>query len=296
MTQAKILIIGGSGYLGSHLSMYLTNQGHEVHNTGSKPSSKPNYYQLLFEDVNSFENLPETTFDLVLILAAKLNALGITNLDHPDLKSNTIGYAQFLEFFQKRKLADKIIYVSSMTVYSEQNAQPVPENGQIGPVNTYGLSKYLAENITSFFCERKQVSGIILRSPGIYGGDRKSGFIYHTIRKLKNNEAITLQTKGLIYWETIYINDLCEIIDTFISHYSWKVPFDIYNVCYGEETDMYATVYYLNKALGKDQSINEEEVKGYIPFWLSNEKLKTVIPLTKSYYNSLKEYLNVFEE
>ena len=182
-----------------------------------------------------------------------------------------------------------------MTVYSPKNQLPVSENGAIAPVNTYGLSKYIGECVTSFFCNSTHVRGVILRLPGVYGGDKRGGFIYNTIDNLKNGNPVQISSQNLIYWETIHVDDLCLMIKNFIRQYEWKQTLDVYNVCYGRETDFYDTFEFIKTNTANREAIISETEKGYIPFFLSNEKLKNIIPMREDYFGKLKEYISEIE-
>ena len=179
-----------------------------------------------------------------------------------------------------------------MTVYDSNNSIPVKEDDKIAPANTYGLSKYLAEVITNFFCVQNNLKGVILRLPGIYGGDKNNGFIYNTIKKAKDNQLIELDTQGLVYWETIFINDLCEMIWAFLKQYQWELPTDIFNVSYGCETDFNNTAEFIVESLQKGNLNIKNEKKGYVPFYLSNDKISKLIEVKTDYFGQLKKYVN----
>ena len=287
----KILLVGGTGYIGRHLEEALKNADFEVHITGTINRNEKNYHRILFADEMSFQSLSGKTFDLMIILASKLDALGTTQLNHIDLKTNVTSYANFLEYAAQYKLTKRIIYTSSMTVYGNQNKLPVEENGIINPVSTYGLSKYMAEIISSFYCNHHGVNGIGLRLPGIYGGERKSGYIYDVLTKCAHNEDITLYSNNLLYWETININDLCNIMLRFIEAYDWKAVFQTFNVSYGEEIDFYETCYLIKSLLKSRSVITETGLKGYVPFYMSNTKMQRIIQINESFKTSLNKYL-----
>jgi UDP-glucose 4-epimerase len=288
----KILLVGGSGYLGRHLRPQLDQEGLEVFITGTNDLKQESYFQINFEDAQSFRSLDTHYFDLVIVLAAKLNSLSTYNLNHPDLSVNSMGYASFLQYIESNALASKIIYISSMTVYSPKNELPVIESSAIAPVNTYGLSKYLAECITSFFCNNSNITGVILRLPGIYGGDKTSGFIYNTIHNLKHDNPVEITTKNLVFWETIHIEDLCFMIINFIKSYQWVQKIDVFNVCYGMETDFYGTFEFIRENVGNKRALISEKTKGYTPFFLSNQKLKKIMQVKEDYFGKLKEYIS----
>jgi len=293
MEFKKILLVGGTGYLGRHLTSFLKKSSCiDVFITGSKKSQQEGYFQIDFEQKDTFNNIQKLKFDLVIILASKLGALGIKSLNHPDLTINTLGYAVFLQYLYDNQITQKIIYTSSMTVYDSNNSIPVKEDDKIAPVNTYGLSKYLAEVITNFFCSQNNLKGVILRLPGIYGGDKNNGFIYNTIIKAKDNQLIELDTQGLVYWETIFINDLCEMIWAFLKQYQWELPSDIFNVSYGCETDFNNTAEFIVESLQKGNLNIKNEKKGYVPFYLSNDKISKLIEVKTDYFGQLKKYVN----
>lgn len=287
----KILLVGGTGYLGRHLSTYLEEIGSKVFITGSRISEQSNYFQINFEHPESFTSLKSFKFDLVIVLAAKLSSISSTDLGHPDLSVNTIGYASFLQYLKDKNLTNKLIYISSMTVYAPAEHLPVKESDKIGPVNTYGLSKYIGECMTIFFSQNSGIESVILRIPGIYGGDKISGFIYNTIYRIKNNIPLQISSKNLIYWETIHIDDLCEMISSFIMFYRWGMMSDIFNVCYGIETDFYKTFEFITARTSSTIVELSEDQKGYEPFFLSNSKLKELIPVREDYYGKLATYI-----
>ncbi|MEI8278337.1 MAG: NAD(P)-dependent oxidoreductase, partial [Bacteroidota bacterium] len=240
MKNSRILIVGGNGYLGKHLSNKMDTSNH-IFITGTQKLNIDNYFQIDFDNLDTYKVLEGNKFDLVIILAAKISGIGKVNLDNDVLHSNTFNYSLFLEYIKSISLTDKIIFSSSMTVYAKQNTIPVIESGNLSPLSVYGLSKMLAENITSFFCNTSDIKGLTLRLPGIYGGDRNSGIIYNTAKKCLEDKEIILNTQGLGYWETIEVNDLCHLIVSLMCKYKWEKSYETINVCYGERTDICET-------------------------------------------------------
>lgn len=295
MNKKNILIVGGNGYLGRHLVQSLDNQKFNITFTGTKDIvHSSNYRTLIFENEFTYENITDKWYNLVFILASKLDSLGTRRLDHPDFFTNTIPYAKFLNFLSDKNLCEKLIYISSMTVYSRNNQNPVSEESMIEPVNTYGFSKYIAELITKFNSETDELKSVVIRIPGIFGGDRKNGFIYNNLLRLKKNKIIKLDTCNLIYWETIYVWDLVKIIVNFIDVYNWEKRFDVFNISYGQKTDLYETIFYLKRKLNSKSIIVEESSKGYIPFYLSNQRLKKYVDVQYDYFSSLDRYIQEY--
>ena len=288
----KVLLVGGSGYLGRHLSHKLLRDGFHVTITGFEKSNEPNYCQIDFEDPETFSSIGAQQFDTILILASKLHSLGTCQLDHPDLETNVLGLGRFLEYIKRNANSDKLVYISSMTVYSPDNESPVEENTKLAPLSTYGLSKKLAEGVFDFFCQNEGAKGVVMRFPGIYGGDRKSGFIYNTIQKISSGQKVILNSKGLGYWETIHIADLVEMIVIFLARYEWDETMNIFNFSYGEETDFYTTATYIAKVMNRSDLIDIEGGRRYVKLYLSNEKVSRYAKPSMDYWMRLEGYID----
>lgn len=294
MNNYRILLLGGSGYLGTHLFNFLKKSGFEVYYTGTSHNLDSNYYRIDFEDSSTFKNC-HIKFDLVIVLASKLTAISSKNLNHPDLSINTIGYSSFLEYLKAFGLIKKLIYISSMTVYSINAKSPVKENDKLEPPHVYGLSKLMAEKCTEFFARVNSIPSVILRLPGIYGGDRRSGFIYNVISSLINKEIFVADLKGLDYWESIHIDDLCSSINKFVIKYKWDQNFNIYNVSYGEKTDIIDTALFIEKELKIKNKVKIKNA-GYSSIYLSNNRLEKIVAIENDYYGKLKNYISSFRE
>ena len=55
-----------------------------------------------------------------------------------------------------------------------------------------GLSKLFAEQLTKFYSQENDFKAVIIRIPGLFGGDRKSGFIYNAIEIIRSKTLVFL--------------------------------------------------------------------------------------------------------
>lgn len=285
---SNILIVGGTGYLGSELTATLQNE-FSVKVTGRNIRDESNYIQIDFSDPSTFQNIKEK-FDLIIILAASINGLGNTNLNNQDLHTNTIGLATFLQYVSNNNITQRIIYSSSMTVYALPKELPVKEMSGLAPISVYGLSKKIAEDIMSFFLNNNNVTGLVLRLPGIYGGNRKAGFIYNTIKKAIFDQDIQLNTKGLGYWESMHVNDICSIIAQLVRNYKWDDN-QVINVGYGKKNDFIEVAKKIVTLLESSSKLIYGSEKGYVDFFLDNQKLLELVTIENSFEDSLSLYI-----
>jgi dTDP-D-glucose 4,6-dehydratase len=108
---------------------------------------------------------------------------------------------------------------------------------------------------------------------------------------LKAGDVVRLNSEGLGYWETIHVADLATIITDFLKSYSWSHLCEVFNISYGRETDFIETVQFIERKVQRGQLIMDG-AKGYKTFYLSNEKIKNVVPFDVDYFDRLGEYIN----
>lgn len=182
-----------------------------------------------------------------------------------------------------------------MTVYDSSNCLPVIESASLSPVHSYGLSKRIAEQFTEFVCNTSPIRGLIVRLPGLYGGDRESGFIYNAIKTCLCNRPLVIDINGLKYWETIEVNDASVAISELMNAHSWDTSCDVYNISYGEQFDIFKTARLIKQITNSTSDIVVEGLNKYEDFFLDNQKLKSVINFNKSFISSLNIYINEFK-
>lgn len=294
MKISKILLVGGTGYIGSALYQRL-KKDYKVHITGRTNNLKfgDDFRKLDFAALPSIKQvLGEEKYDLIVVLAAQKAIQKTDEIDFENsvFKDNVFDLNTFLKLLFK--LQDKAItmFVSSMTVYDPQAISPVGEDARLSPIHDYGLSKLIGENVFSYYVSRHDSCGVVFRIPGVFGGSRKSGYIFNLIKNMKNNEPVEINSAGLCYWETIYLDDLTEMFVEFIRRYSFSDRLEIFNLGYGKEMDFIKTAYLLRDLLDSKSDI-QVRAKGYRKFFLDNKKISRYVDIKNySYHMALKHY------
>jgi nucleoside-diphosphate-sugar epimerase len=179
-----------------------------------------------------------------------------------------------------------------MTVYSAKNTIPVKESGNLGSIHFYGMSKKWAEEAIISCAQRGLIKALILRYPGLYGYPRENGYIFNITRKLLNNENISIDTRGLKFWEAINIEDAAEITAKIIERWDWKKKFEIMNCSYGEEVDFIKTAFKIKDIVHSNSLIKIKKPLDYIKFYMDNSKLKGLIDFNYNFDRTLKKFVN----
>jgi UDP-glucose 4-epimerase len=180
MKKKNILVTGGAGYIGSHVSNLLLDKGFDVTIidnliTGSK-AVVPQKAKLVVCDIADEKKVNEiiqnNKFDLVMHFA------GLIRVDESvkePKKYNEYNFEKskiFLKICIKNNL-NKIIFSSTASVYGNPNNNNVSEDDPINPLNPYAISKLKFENFLVEESNKDKINYIILRYFNVAGADEK---------------------------------------------------------------------------------------------------------------------------
>ena len=159
----NILVIGGAGYIGSHVVYELLKNGNKVTvfdnlSTGLKENLFSDS-EFVLGDILDYGSLVETMdddFDAVIHLAA-LKAVEESMLK-PELyaENNIIGTINILNAMVKNKIG-VIIFSSTAAIYGTPVKLPLDENHPLNPENFYGFTKLEIERILSWYSKLKNI-------------------------------------------------------------------------------------------------------------------------------------------
>ncbi len=158
------------------------------------------------------------------------------------LDVNVSGTAAVLEWARELDRLQRLIYVSSGSIYGDSpefpSDQTVPEELPGNPDDIYGLSKLAAEQLTELFREHRQLDAVVVRLTSVYGpmdrqlASRSPGSVPYTVAQLAvAGEVITVDsTEEGADW--IHASDVARALVGLLKQGSLRHR--IYNVAYGE--------------------------------------------------------------
>lgn len=215
----RILVTGGSGFLGTNLINYLLkDKKNKVFSIDSK-TINPNTINKI-RDIESFKLdlnnkkliniLKEIEPELIFNLAAESQVLKSSDNPFGTYRSNIFGTVNLLESLRLLDLNPKVIHASTDKVYGISNKLPYKENYKLSSNFTYDVSKISADLIAQNYKEIYGLDINIFRSSNIYGPadlnfDR---LIPHIIKFLLNKKKPIIRSNGKFLREYIYVNDL----------------------------------------------------------------------------------------
>lgn len=296
----KALLLGTTGYIGKYLYNYLKHFFINLY-----PSSRKlieNYPQFLQLDLLDIDNLKKVIskyeFDYIINATGYVNVTNGQNQIFEDLmRGNTYAVNNLMESIAETNLFNtKIIHFSSMSVYGEANYLPVDEKHSLYPTNLYGVSKLTAEQVINYYANKYGIKSLILRIPGVFGGDRKHGAIYNFVKNALTNEDININTVDLKSWSPIYIDTLGDVLRLILIKYQWNKACRVINVSYGENIDLIKTAFRIKELLDSKTFITVNEPIDYKPFYMSDKNLCDIIQKKYSFEKDLQQYIKTLRE
>jgi UDP-glucose 4-epimerase len=175
----SVLVVGGAGYIGSHIVHDLVEQGYKVLvldnlSTGYR-ENVPDQAELIVGDLTSISDLEKVfknKIDVVFHFAAK-KAVG-ESMEKPFKysKNNLTGTFNILEQMHKNG-TKKFIFSSSAAVYGSPQYLPIDEEHPTNPENYYGYTKLAIEENLKWFSQITGINYVVLRYFNATGYDMR---------------------------------------------------------------------------------------------------------------------------
>ena len=173
----KILVVGGAGYIGSHVALDLIRQKHEpvvLDNLCKGHRSAVKYAKLVVGDISDFELVKQVLLaekiEAVVHLAA-YSLVGESVREPAKYFQNNI--ANTMVLLDAMRVCDVKYFVLSSTaaVYGEPEKIPITEDNRKNPTNPYGFSKLTLEGILDAYDKAYGLKYISLRYFNAAGAD-----------------------------------------------------------------------------------------------------------------------------
>ena len=238
----KILVTGGSGFIGQILIKKLLNFGHEVN------CIDQNFIRLKHKNFKFFKssilnlnklNQAAIGTKLIIHLAA---LMGVQNTDKNIIECldiNVLGTRKVLQVAKKNKIKN-VIFTSSSEIYGDQNNFPIYENFETKNKSVYAISKNTAEAYIKGFSKKYKINYNIIRFFNVYGPGQKNNFVISKfLNQSMNNKTLEIYGSGKQVRSFCHVDDatdgVLEIINNGKKNCIYNVgndaePISIYNL------------------------------------------------------------------
>jgi UDP-glucose 4-epimerase len=216
--KRKYLVVGGAGFIGSHLVDKLIQLKHQVIvldnlSTGKKENINPRA-KFVKADIRKLKQITPffKNIDGVFLLAALPRVQ--YSIDQPTKtnKNNIDGILNVLVTSQQTK-TKRIVYSSSSSIYGEPKKLPLKESFPPNPLSPYGLQKYVGEEYCRLFSLLYGLETVSLRYFNVYGPRMDDQGAYATVmsvflRQLAKNQPLTITGDGTQTRDFTHVSDV----------------------------------------------------------------------------------------
>lgn len=224
------LVVGGAGFIGSHLCERLISDGHRVccvdnFSLGNKKQVAGFIDSPFFSleeidatDSNALDSVFESFKpDYVYHLAANSDIQA--SAKNPEVEYRNTYTTTFCILNTMRKYdVKKLIFSSTSAVYGDKRDEVLDENTpNLSPISYYGAAKLGSEALISAFSYMNDISSLVFRFPNVIGPRLTHGVIHDFIGRLKKDStSLCILGDGHQTKPYIYVTDLVEAIVQFM--------------------------------------------------------------------------------
>ncbi|HVX86821.1 MAG TPA: NAD-dependent epimerase/dehydratase family protein [Phycisphaerae bacterium] len=272
------LVLGGAGFLGSHICDALAAAGHSVRIFDRFEAAKTNIAHLLTPENAAHPKPPaelvqgdfgnaSTVFEITRGIDVVYHLISTTlpkssNDDMVfDVTSNVLPTLHLLDACRKNGVK-KVIYASSGgTVYGVPTTTPISENHHTHPICSYGIHKITVEKYLHLYYSLFGLDYAVMRIANPYGErqrtDGAQGAVAVFLGKMLRGETIEIWGDGSVVRDYLYVGD---VADAALALAAYSPGTDgeaarIFNIGGGHGLSLLQVVHGLGRALGKDPEV-----------------------------------------
>jgi UDP-glucose 4-epimerase len=270
----KLLVTGGSGFVGSHVVEALKSKGYDVLIFDIQlPQNKDGFFQ---GDLTKLEDLLQATqgIDVVCHLAAVGDVYLAFEKPYLAAELNVTGTANLMEACLRNGV-QKVIYASTWEVYGEPIYQPIDEQHPCNPDHPYNITKLAGERMALAYDRLKGVPTISLRLGTSYGERMRPNSVFSIfIRRAMNEEPLTIKGGGMQSRQFTHARDVGL---AFARAIEAPVRGEVFNVVAPESTSIKRLAELVLERLPTEATYEEARVGDVPPARVSAQKAKEVL-------------------
>jgi len=229
----KILIIGSSGFIGSHCVEYFEKQNYQVWKADISESEEDNYFLIARENSNFETIFQKQKFDICINSSGSANVNFSFENPAVDFELNVVNVHKLLVAIRLHNPTCKFINFSSAAVYGNPQSLPIAENATVMPLSPYGFHKLQSDYLLAEYHKFFGLKTCSLRVFSVYGPGLKKQIFWDFYQQIRTGKDMVLFGTGKETRDFIYIDDLIAALQTIIDNFSDE--FQIYNVGNGAQ-------------------------------------------------------------
>jgi UDP-glucose 4-epimerase len=273
--MGRVLVIGGNGFIGSHLVDTIIRDQQDVtvlDQSARRFSKLPQCVHFIQADFNDSiakteKIIAEMAPDVIFHLAWK--TLPETSIKNPigDIGINIIPTLNLINFCAKAGI--KLIFTSSGgAVYGTTNKSLISERDETSPISPYGIEKLMVEKYLFMYRHLYGLDYLTIRPSTPFGPwqdyQGKQGAVSIFMYRIAKGLPVILWGDGKIVRDYFYISDLVDAMIACIKH---NAPDDkrIFNVGGGKGVSLLQLIGWIEEIVGKKAIVDQRPERKFDP-------------------------------
>ena len=258
-----VLVTGAAGFIGSNLTERLLEQGCEVVGLDNLSSGnrlnlaealRNARFKFVEGDLSDLKTTREALGKCTLIfhLAADPEVQRGSQDPNRQLKQNLLATFNLLEAIRIRKMATRLFFASTSTVYGEPALIPTPEGyGPLLPISVYGATKLGCEALIAAYVQLVPLEAIVFRFANVVGTRAGHGVIVDFIKKLRRNRSeLEVLGDGSQSKSYLHIDDCVDAFLLGLDDSFWRPGVEVFNIGTEDRTNVLEIAQIVIRAMG----------------------------------------------
>jgi len=233
------LVLGGGGFMGSHVCEALLNKGCRVRIFEKEWMNKENvqdfisHVEWLEGDFMNQRHLREIVKGMDFVIHCICTTLPQNSNENPvyDISSNLISTLHLLEAIRNSGVKRTIFFSSGGTIYGLQKLGPISEDHRTDPRCSYGIQKLAIEKYLGLYHHLYDLDYVILRVANTYGERQRphhsqgavTVFLYKTLK----GEEIEIWGDGSVVRDYVHVSDVADAVVNLLKYHGKHRLFNI---------------------------------------------------------------------
>lgn len=215
----KVLVTGGAGFIGSHISDALVARGYNVHVLDDLSSGRrenvpadATLHVLDIRDPQVHDLFARERFDLMVHHAAQMDVRRSVADPSFDADVNVRGLLNLMEAGRRNGLKKVVFASTGGAIYGEPNSVPQDESHTLQPLSPYGITKLASEKYLHYYFNEYGIPYVALRYGNVYGPRQnphgEAGVIAIFTTKLLDGDRPVINGDGEQTRDYVFVGDV----------------------------------------------------------------------------------------
>ena len=268
----RLVVLGGCGFIGSHLCRELVSEGRRVR-VFDKLYAGRNLIRDLAGEIEVVEGDAARVDDVLAALEGAETVFHLVHTTVPgssmadpsyDVESNVAASVRWLSKIGQTSVR-RIIFISSGgTVYGIPQRNPIDEQHPTDPISSYGITKLALEKYVAMYAAAAGIDYLILRPSNVYGEGQRlqigQGVIGVLIDRALRGQELEVWGTGDSLRDYIYIADFIGAVRSLLTYTG---SHRIFNVSRGKGHSVQDILEILQRQLGRLPEIKYKPARGF---------------------------------